>query len=92
MTIKETVERRLVANGMFEGQAREAMDAIVVDPELDDIMSGGRWHDQAECYPTVFLAALWLRIKPKVLDWIDTNCPRAWFRPCFAEEPKGGGR
>lgn len=81
MTIEEKLVEMLYESGLFKNQAVEIVErakANVVNESMQN-----RWQDQAEGYPPQLLAVLWVSVKDHALEWIDENCPQAWFRPLF---------
>lgn len=86
MTVRERFEAELCGCGLQPKQARRVMDIAI--PKLN----AGKTHESiwerpASEYPDVFYRFRFLEIKPIALEWIDKNCPGAWFRPVF----EGGG-
>lgn len=84
MTWFQWAIQQLVANGMFEDQAQAVM-AEVMDQPANDAMYV-RWHDQMEGYPPQMKPVCWMSISSGALEWIDKNCPQAWFRGMFAPQ------
>lgn len=82
MKLQEKFENMLVESGMFPEQAREVMQAVM-DDEASESMRG-RWQDDEEDYPSGLIAAIWYSVKDHAREWIDANCPKAWYRPLFA--------
>lgn len=79
-TIREYFEEKLQSMGMFENQAKGVMDSVV---STQGSVMIGRWSDDVNDYPPVMTNILWLEVEVAALDYIDTNCPQAWFRPMF---------
>ncbi len=42
-----------------------------------------RWSDTADDYPAPLFTVLKMSVKHSALEYIDANCPEAWFRPIF---------
>jgi len=83
MTFEEAVKNMLYNCGMFERQAEAVSKAMKAD-EANAAMKD-RWNDNIEDYPPVMMALMWMSAKQHALQYIDENCPNAWFRPLFAE-------
>jgi hypothetical protein len=81
MKLQQKFENMLVENGMFEGQAKEVM-AIVMADEANEAMAE-RWNDDEEGYPEQLFDVIWFSIKGTALEYIEKNCPMAWFKPMF---------
>lgn len=83
MTTREKLESMLVNNGMFESQAKEVIDIAI--PELNNILDDYKFtfDRPASEYPNVIYTLLFMHIKPIALNWIEKNCPMAWYKPMF---------
>ncbi len=84
MTIQERILELLQEHGMWPDQAAEVVEMVKAD-KANEAMAG-RWDDSAEGYSISLIAALWFSIKDTALQYIDANCPKAWFRPMFTGE------
>ena len=82
-TIRDTIKQHLVAKVMFESQADEVVEAVIAAPENEAM--AGRWDEDTEGYPDVMMRVLLVSAKTHALEWIDANCPKAWYRPMFAK-------
>lgn len=82
MTTREKVIKQLEDNGMFLEQAEQVFKKAQPLLKRDDYTI--TWDRPASEYPEPFYNVLWVMIKPIALQWIDENCPQAWFRPMFA--------
>ena len=80
MTIQNSIKNRLVDSGMFSDQADQVIQAMK-DDEANGAMSS-RWNDDESGYP-VQIMALVFSAKRHAIEWIDANCPMAWYRPMF---------
>ena len=89
MTIEEKIEKWLFNSGMFEDQAKAVMEMVKAD-KANEAMEG-RWGDSAEGYPDVLFSVLLMSVRDAALEYIDANCPLAWFRPMFVRK-KGEAR
>lgn len=84
MTFEEKARAMLVERGMFPKQADEVVAMMKQDP-ANEAMSD-RWRDNIEDYPIEMLAILLFSAKTNALEWIDKNCPKAWYRPMFEKD------
>jgi hypothetical protein len=46
----------------------------------------GRWGEDENAYPKEIFDLLWKAVRIDALEWIDKNCPKAWYRPIFENE------
>jgi hypothetical protein len=83
ITTKMKLVAMLIANGLFESQANEIIKLAI--PEIDKLNNGYQitWDRPASEYPGVLYPLLFISIKPIALQWIEDNCPQAWFKPMF---------
>ena len=83
MTVKEKLQSMLVANGMFESQAKDVIELSI--PVLNELSNGyGITFDSpSNQYPDVIYSVLFMAVKPVALKWIDDNIPMAWYRDIF---------
>ncbi len=66
--------------------ALSVLDAIQADRRNEAMAS--RWRDQIDGYPPQ-IKALCLMIALQIgLEWIDANCPQAFYRPLFEEDAR----
>ena len=87
MTVKERLlEFALIQNGMFPEQAKQVFQAAL--PKLQPDNYRVTWNQPAGDYPDAMYAIWTMTIKPIALEWILTNCPMAWFRPMFTDNPE----
>ena len=82
MTIEDKIKEMLSERGMFDSQVTAVMEAVKAN-DIHESMAH-RWNDSTEDYPQGLLAILWASAKATALEYIDANCPDAWFRPMFA--------
>lgn len=82
-TVREKLEKMLVANGMFESQAKEVMEIAI--PRLNNLADDYEitLNSPSTDYPDGLYNTLYLIIKPIALQWIEKNKPMAWFKPMF---------
>lgn len=87
MTIMEYCEKDLQARGLFESQAKEIMETVLLDsktnPQSTNAVISGRWNDAIENYPEEARATISMGIRPFARRYIEEKCPMAWFRPMF---------
>ena len=81
MTIEDKIREMLVEHGMFENDAAAVVETMKAD-EANEPMAH-RWNDNIEDYPPSILVVLWMEARNVALEYIDANCPKAWFRPMF---------
>lgn len=103
LTVRQRLIKACVVNGMCEKQATEVVNGMIEsavlfrDPErkavtLEDsvfqAMSEVIFDDSEETYPKPLLECLWINTKEAAVTWIDKNCPKAFYRPMFADDPE----
>ena len=83
MTVREKLESMLVANGMFENQAKEVIELSI--PKLNELADDYiiTFESPSNQYPDMIYNLCYITIKPIALKWIDDNKPMAWFREMF---------
>ena len=83
MTVREKLESMLVANGMFENQAKEVIELSI--PKLNELADDYiiTFENPSNQYPDMIYNLWYMTIKPIALKWIDDNKPMAWFREMF---------
>lgn len=83
MTVREKLESMLVANGMFENQAKEVIELSI--PKLNELADNYTitFESPSNQYPDMIYNLWYITIKPIALKWIDDNKPMAWFREMF---------
>ena len=84
MTIEEKMRQMLVENGLFEQDCNAVMEIVKGYKHTESMKS--RWGDAVDGYPDSLLVVVWMSVKQAAVEWIDTNCPLAWYRPMFAEK------
>jgi len=87
MTFEDKIKEMLSAHGLFENQALAIVKMTKADKINKPMLE--RWRDEVEDYPQIILALLWSSAKRAALEYIDANCPKAWFRPLFTEQENG---
>lgn len=83
MTVEERIQEMLEQKGMFESQAKAVIAAAKESDLLKD--SGLHWSSDVCDYPETFLVTLWMSVCAIANDWIEENCPKAFFKPMFAD-------
>ena len=81
MTFEQKIQEMLVANWMFESQAKEVINEMKKDKWIESME--GRWNDDISGYPDTIVNAMWFAAKTAALDYIEKNIPQAWFKPMF---------
>ena len=83
MTVREKLESMLVANGMFENQAKEVIELSI--PKLNELADDYTitFESPSNQYPDMIYNLWYMTIKQISLKWIDDNKPMAWFRDMF---------
>lgn len=84
MTFRQKAIELLYSNGMFREDAEKVVQNVIAHPSNEAMQ--GRWDDDIAGYPPQMLNVLWFTVKSFAVEWIDENCPQAWFRPLFAGE------
>lgn len=86
----ETTRQRCLAiltnKGMFDREAE-----AVLAKAMPKIEVGGyqmTWERPASEYPDALYAVIGMILNNTALEWIDENCPMAWYRPLFAGDPE----
>jgi len=83
MTFVKKLLTMLEERGLSKAQAEGIIDLAKVDeriPAMDN-----RWNEQVEGYPDQVISLLWMSVSDIALEWIDANCPKAWFRAMFVQ-------
>jgi hypothetical protein len=83
MTTREKFKKFLTDKGMFDEQAEEVMKAFI--PKADSLATSYQitWDRPAEEYAPSLYSVLSITLKEEAIKWIDTNCPKAWYREMF---------
>lgn len=85
MTFEQKMRKMLEQCGMWPDGLEATMKEAKEGELLKDTMRG-RWSDTIEGYSTVVVTGLWLNVRSLALDWVDANCPKAWYRPLLTGE------
>ena len=81
MTFEDKIKELLENHGMFGRQITEVLSYAKNHELLKTIE--GKWHEDIEGYPQTMVTVIWLSMKVIVIEWIDAECPQAFFRPMF---------
>ena len=81
MTFSEKIKSMLTQCGMFDDMAEKVLEMVKADP-ANEVMKN-RWNDRVSDYPQVMENIMWLAAKKSALEYIEENCPNAWFKPVF---------
>lgn len=86
MTFEQWMRDKLTNCGMFPDQVDVVIARVKAAPE-NEVMAQ-RWHDKIGDYrhPDPMVNVLWFTTKRHALEYIDAECPKAWFRPMFVSE------
>ena len=84
MTIEEKIRQLLSEHGMWSTGLEETMKEAKEGKLLESMSQ--RWGDQVSDYPQALLAVLWLNVRGIALDWVDENCPGAFYRSLLVGE------
>lgn len=85
-TTKQRCLKMLTQNGMFESQAEAVLEQA--KPQIEGDGYSMTWDSSADDYPAPMYAVINLILRREALNWIDTNLPKAWFRPMFTPDPE----
>ena len=80
MNYIERLTADLEKNGLFTDQAVAIVTAFTSDPTHS---MRGRWVEDTATYPEGMYNVLWATCKMEALRYIDSHCPKAWFRAVF---------
>ena len=86
MTVKEFLISKLTERGMLESQAEQVFAQAL--PRLASDHYKPSWASPKDTYPTAMYTVWLVILTDEALKWIDTNCPKAWFRPMFMPIPE----
>lgn len=84
MTFEELARSYMHERCMFPEQIDAVIANLKAAPENKSMEH--RWSDQVEGYPPPMKAVLWFTVRTHALEYIDKECPKAWFRPLFETE------
>lgn len=85
-TVKQKCLNFLMENGLWPDQADQVFERA--KPKLEVGGYKMLWGRPSSEYPDVLYAVMFLTLKTVGLEWIDENCPQAWFRPMFTASPE----
>lgn len=86
MTFEQWMRDRLTNSALWPDQVDAVVERVKVAQENEAMAQ--RWNDDIKGYHPMTLNMFWCTVKRHALEYIDAECPEAWFRPLFAEEAK----
>ena len=90
MNFYEFGYEELKKRGMFDEQAHEVMERVVLNSHSNENSvhwdMRDRWSDNINNYPPMLQPIVFMGIEPIALEYIKEKCPNAWFRPMFDKE------
>lgn len=84
MTIEQELYRRIFECGVFDKDVAAIIERVKASPENEAMIT--RWNDDVDDYPSAMISIAWLSAKRHALEYIDENCPQAWFRGAFEDQ------
>jgi len=84
-TVESKLISMLIANGMFESQAKEVMQIALPKLKKETTLKDYsiNFSDSDGAYPPIIYNILFSLLKPIALKWIEENKPMAWYKPMF---------
>jgi len=84
MTIEQKIRKLLEEHGLWPEKNVDAVMKIYKEthPEIEDKV----WSEPESAYPPQMIAVIWAGMCHTVVEWIDENCPQAFYRPMFTGE------
>lgn len=68
--------------GLFPDMIMEIVNkTTLAQPE-----AAKRFHEDPSDYPEIFYQTIWATCRIVALEYIDTHCPKAWFRALFDDK------
>lgn len=86
MTIRETLEERLVNSGLWPDEAKSVVEAMIKDDADNDQLMVHRWGESVDNYPKPLMSVLWLTAKQRAISWIDENKPQHFAKLILSGE------
>lgn len=83
-TTKQKCLRFLVERGLSTKEAVTVFDRAQPLLQVGDYKI--EWDGPAGEYPDPFYSVAFIALREAALEWIDENCPKAWFRPMFTSD------
>ncbi len=91
MTLTEYMIKQLIDRGMWEKDATEVLAAVKAEGTINGTKDV-HWSDQVGSspsgYPIQLIAALLMVVKYRALEWVDKNCPKAFYRELLTDMEK----
>jgi len=84
MTIRETLEKRLIACGLDQDMAKRVMNNVVLDP-YQSVMFG-LWDNPCETFPQTLMNMSWLFVRGNALKLLDLESPNNPLREMFSDD------
>jgi hypothetical protein len=83
MNVTEQMMKLMQGRGLNEREARLVIERVMKSdkPELKLFRE---MHDQSVPEPT--LGLFWYPVREEALQYIEENCPLAWFKPMFFDQ------
>lgn len=82
MNFKDKMTQALINRGIFDDEAAEVVRLAMDHESLADMKQ--RWMEDTGNYPKMMVSIVWISVQAIALDYIDNNCPKAWFRQSVA--------
>jgi len=86
MSFRNYLEQYLLSRGVWPDWAKEIISATIEElrrNELAEVLD-----IPVETYPQVLLATILIYLEFCTLEFIDKNCPTAWFRSAFEKKDR----
>ena len=81
MTVEERAKVMLTDSGLWPDEVQAVIDAEKADKTSEAMK--GRWHDDADGYPSQLFTVLWIGLRHTAAEWLKVNKPEHWARPMF---------
>lgn len=78
MTFEQKLRNDLFSLGMPEDDVAAVIEKVKTD-EMNITMKN-RWNDKVDNYPPAIYSMLFRVSKEAALEWVNENCPQAWFK------------
>lgn len=81
MTFRQFALDYLDHREVSRDQAIAIVDRLIDHPAAAEMRD--RWDEDTSGYPPVIATIITITLRQVAVEWIDENCPEAWFRPAF---------
>ena len=83
MTVKEKLMQSVVKKGLSLLEATHVVELAI--PKIDELVPNYdiTWNRPSEEYPNMLYVIMSPIVNGVALEWIEENCPQAWFKPMF---------